>query len=130
MHLDEIYIFYLKYFSKFPLLTKINGKNHNFMGFFMVFIIKFKFAPIFTIIFVISASKYISIRSPETIGLTPFSEVHPLKLLQNVIFNCCTFRKFWGRKIKNYFVLFLTSFPDFVDSFEYYHQWILWKNQY
>ena len=43
----------------------------------MVFIIKFKFAPIFTIIFVISALKYISIRSPKTIGLAPFSEIYP-----------------------------------------------------
>ena len=62
-----LYNFYLKYFSKFSLLTKINGKNHDFM-FFMVFIIKFKFASIFTMIFVISASKYVSIRSSKGIG--------------------------------------------------------------
>ena len=71
----------MKYFFKFSLFTKINEKSHEFMGFlmvfFMVFFVKFKFAQIFTIIFVISASKYISIRSPKTIGLTPFSEVYP-----------------------------------------------------
>ena len=41
---------------------------------------KIKFAPNFTIIFVISASKYIIIRSPRTIELIPFPEVYPRKL--------------------------------------------------
>ena len=49
-----------------------------FLWFFDDFTMKIKFAPIFTIIFVINASKYINIRSPKKIGHTPFSEVRPL----------------------------------------------------
>jgi len=62
MCFDEIYNFCLKYFSKFLVFPKINIKNYNFYEFFIVFTIKIKFAPTFTIIFVISASKYISIQ--------------------------------------------------------------------
>ena len=77
---NEIYNFYLKYFSKFPLFTRINGKNYDFMAFLMIFIIKFKFAPIFTMIFVISASKYVSIRSSKENGNQTFSELYPTNL--------------------------------------------------
>ena len=42
----------------------------------MVFIIKFKLAPIFTMIFVISASKYVSIRSSNENGGQIFPELH------------------------------------------------------
>ena len=44
----------------------------------MVFIIKFKFAPIFTMIFVISASKYVSIRSSKGIEGQTYSELYPI----------------------------------------------------
>ena len=40
------------------------------LWFFDDFTMKIKFAPIFTIIFVISASRYINIRSPKKIGHT------------------------------------------------------------
>ena len=43
----------------------------------MVFIIKLKFAPIFTMLFVISASKYVSIRSSKENRGQTFSELHP-----------------------------------------------------
>ena len=43
----------------------------------MVFITKFKFAPIFTMIFVIGASKYVGIRSSEGIGGQTYSELYP-----------------------------------------------------
>ena len=43
----------------------------------MVLIIKFKFAPIFTMIFVISALKYVSIRSSKEIGGQTYPELYP-----------------------------------------------------
>jgi len=49
-------------------------KNH-FYEFFIVFIIKIKFAP--TFIFVISASKYVSIHSFKKNGGNRFSEFYP-----------------------------------------------------
>ena len=63
MYFFMLYNFYLKYFSKFSLFTKINGKNHDFMGFFITF--------------VISASKYVSIRSSKGIGGQTYPELYP-----------------------------------------------------
>ena len=53
----------------------------------MVFIIKFKFAPIFTMIFVISASKYVNIRSSKGIGGQTYSEIYPKIFEQNLQFS-------------------------------------------
>jgi len=61
----------------FRVFDKINPKNVNFWRFFMVFIIKMKVAPIFTIIFVITTLKYVSTRSLKKIRGMGFSEVYP-----------------------------------------------------
>ena len=66
----KIYIIYIIYRNKW--------KKPLFYGFFMVFIIKFKFAPIFTMLFVISASKYVNIRSSKVIGGQNYSELYPI----------------------------------------------------
>jgi len=55
-------------------------ENHNFYKFFTIFI-KIKFAPTFTIIFVISTSKYVSIHSFKKwkyalFGTTPASRTY------------------------------------------------------
>ena len=68
-------------------------KKPIFLWFFYDFTMKIKFAPIFTIIFVISASKYINIQSLKKIGHTSFSEIHPKWLL----FVCFMLLLFQGR---------------------------------
>ena len=74
-----IYVFWwnlqllFKYFLQFRMVLKINVKNHYFYAFSMVLIIKIKFAGFFTIIFLISAWKHMSIQSFKR----SFSEVDP-----------------------------------------------------
>jgi len=80
MCFDEVYNLF---FSKFLVFLKINMKNHNFYEFFIVFTIKIKFAPTFTIIFVISASKYVNIHSFKKNGSNRFSELYPKIVFQN-----------------------------------------------
>ena len=77
MYFYEIYNFLSRYSSKFSLFTEINAKNHDFNGFFIGFTMKIKFAPIFTIIFVISASKYICLRNFKNIRGNCFLKLHP-----------------------------------------------------
>jgi len=79
MCFDEICNFCLKHFSKFLIFLKLNMKNMIFMSFSYSFYYKIKFAPTFTIIFVISASKYVSIHSFKKNGGNRFSELHPHK---------------------------------------------------
>jgi len=65
------------------------------MEFFIVFTIKIKFAPTFTIIFVISASKYVSIHNFERNGCNHFSKFYP-NFLHRVVKRkdfCTVFRK-------------------------------------
>ena len=77
VYLDEVYNFFKKYFAKFCELAEINAKKHDFDSFFCGFSMKIDQSPIFTIIFVISASKYINIVSFKLIGGTTFSELYP-----------------------------------------------------
>ena len=68
---------FFEIFLEIPIIYENKWKKPWFYRFFMVFIIKFKFAPIFTMIFIISASKYVSIRSSKKCGGQTFSELHP-----------------------------------------------------
>ena len=61
-------IFCLRYFPKFSLFTEINPMSQIFMSFTM----EIKFVPNFTIIFVISARKYVHVAN-----FKKFSELHP-----------------------------------------------------
>ena len=61
MYFGEIYNFCPKHFSKFLQFIDRNVINHDFYGFLLVFTIKIKFAPIFTIISVMIALKYVKI---------------------------------------------------------------------
>ena len=89
MYFDEIYNFRFKYFSKFRMIFKINVRNHDFYELLMVLTIKITFAGIFTIIFVISASKYMSMQSFQKIRGKRFSE---MKTRHTQILN----QKFWN----------------------------------
>ena len=72
----EIYIFYLKHFVTFCVLSKVNSDNHDCFLFFMVLTMQIKFVLMFTVIFLISASKYVSILSFNEIRGFTFSELH------------------------------------------------------
>ena len=64
-------------FFEIPIIYENNWKKPRFYGFFMGFVIEFKFALIFTMIFVISTSKYVIIRSSQGIGGQSYSELYP-----------------------------------------------------
>ena len=78
MYLDEVYKLYPGHYAKFCILVNINAKNHDFHGVFMLFTMKIGLSAIFTIIFVISASKYVHIESSKEIGEFIYSELHPI----------------------------------------------------
>jgi len=68
-------------------------KNHNFYEFFIVFTIK----PTFTIIFVISASKYVSIHSfKKNGGNGGFSELYPIILPIVELRDCLIISEFFN----------------------------------
>ena len=69
MHLDEIYNFCLKYFLKDPIFTEVNEKTMIPWVFDEI-----EFARIFIMIYVISVSKYVNVRSLEK-----KSEVRPIR---------------------------------------------------
>ena len=50
-------------FFQIPIIYENKWKKPWFYGFFMVFVIEFKFAPIFIMIFAISAWKYVHFRN-------------------------------------------------------------------
>ena len=60
MYFDKSYNICVKYFSKYSVFSEIYVKNHDFQGVFMVFTMKIGYSEIFTIIFVISVSKYVN----------------------------------------------------------------------
>ena len=87
MYVKEIYNFYLKHFSTFSELREISANNlYSYGLFLMVFTMIIQFAPIFTIICVISVSKYVSIQSFKLIRGFNFSELHPMKFNSKIYF--------------------------------------------
>ena len=97
MYVDEIYNFCLKYFENLLMVLNINVRNHDFYGFFMFLIMTIKVSGIFTIVFVISASKYRSLQSFKVIRDKHFLEVRPKLLMTHSIrnkFSILPFKKF------------------------------------
>ena len=76
VYLDEVYKLCLEHFAKFCILVEINASNHDFYGFFYGFTMKIDQSAIFTIIFVISAPKYVNVGSFVEMGSFTYSELH------------------------------------------------------
>ena len=75
MYFNKIYNFRSNDFSNFLVFFEMNVKNHNFYEVLKVLTMKTKFAPIHTMIFVITTSKYVSILSFKKIGWLGFSKL-------------------------------------------------------
>ena len=77
MYFDESYNICLKHFAKFSVFSRVNAKNHDFHGVFMVFTMEIIYLAILTIIFVISALKNVSTHSSKEIRGFTYSELYP-----------------------------------------------------
>ena len=77
MYPAEVRKLYSEHFAKLCILAEINTKNHYFHVVFMIFTMKIGLSTILTIIFVISAMKYVNMGSSKEIVEFTYSELHP-----------------------------------------------------
>ena len=77
MYFKKTYNFCFEYLTKCRLFAEKSAKNHEFYESSMVSTTKIELLSIFSIIFLLRASKYVGICSFEKIGAKIFSELLP-----------------------------------------------------
>ena len=109
VYLDEVCKLYLAHFAKYFILVEINANNHDFYGFYG-FTMKIEQSAIFTITFIISASKYVKMGSLMKIGRFTYSKLHPLQVFAFVFLKIPFFSKNNALRAKTYGTLKINLF--------------------